>query len=150
MTRYESAGIFIGFKIQLKNLIDQINEDNFCVVKKLLSEGFIEDSNGNLNEYFKNVIEDENIPSEYFDYKKFIIDKFNQNFGDKNLNKQFLLIPVIKMLETTRWGLNRKGTNCNSLNLDFDFEQIKQKIQDEYEHLLNDYRVVMILNQEAD
>jgi hypothetical protein len=178
MSHYECATVSFGFKIQMKKLIDQITEDNFDVVKNLLSEGFIEDSNGYANNYYKYILDGE-LPSKCSKFKKFIKEKLDNNnelsgsdsnsesdsesdTGSEsdvrkqakkfngNINNMYLLIPLVKMLETTRWGTNRKGINSKSCEIDYDLEKIKKSVTDDYEHVLKDYQIVLMVNQESD
>lgn len=222
MSRYESACVSLGFKIQVSKLINQINEDNFGLIKNLMGEGFIEDSNGYANKFFKYIIENEQLPEQSYKFKKYIKAKFNnpkiesdaesEKYSDSdsiielekesdpyydscsdlnsnsdsysnsgtlstentesdteletqsrnrvesgyepkkfygNINKMYLLVPIFKVIETTRWGL-RKGINGTSCDLNLDLNDIQRKISDKYEHLLTDYKVVFMLNQEAD
>ncbi len=211
MSRYESACVSLGFKIQVNKLINQINEDNFGLIKNLMGEGFIEDSNGYANKFFKHIIESDELPEQSSKFKKYIkaklenpkieseeelddvsIDSDSDSDSDSscstsnssktsdsdadsdadsdsesveskikrgsdsepkkfygNINNMFLLVPVFKMMETTRWGI-RNGINGTSCDLNLDLNDIQAKISDKYEHLLSDYKVVFMLNQEAD
>ncbi len=209
MSRYESACVSLGFKIQVNKLINQINEDNFGLIKNLMGEGFIEDSNGFANKFFKHIIESDELPEQSSKFKKYIKSKFenpkieseeelddvsidsdsdsdsscstsnssktsdsdadsdadsdSESVESKikrgsdsepkkfygNINNMFLLVPVFKMMETTRWGI-RNGINGTSCDLNLDLNDIQAKISDKYEHLLSDYKVVFMLNQEAD
>lgn len=178
-SRYECSTVSIGLKIKINKLIQQINEDNFDVIKNLLSEGFIEDSNGYSNNYFKKIF-DKELPTKCSSFKKFIKEQFDnkskstiesasdsnsdsnsdsdtdsvsKNDADKfrgNINNMYLLIPIVKMIETTRWGLNRRGINGASCEIDYDLDEIIQKVSDDYEHMLKDYKIVMMVNQESD
>lgn len=187
-SRYECATVSIGLKIKMNKLIQQINEDNFDVIKNLLSEGFIEDSNGYSNNYLKKIL-DEELPSKCSSFKKFIREQFDNkikktnsdtesdsesdaSFSDSNsesdasfsdsesetdadkfrgnINNMYLLVPIIKMIETTRWGLNRKGINGASCEIDYDLDKIKKTVADDYEHMLKDYQIVLMVNQESD
>ncbi len=156
MTRYESSTVSIGFKIAIKELVKQLNEDNFYVVKKLFEEGFIPDSNGTVNQYFKSIIDDEDIPDDCKEYKSHLKKHFkkivpNDKDDEKvSINDMYLLVPVHKIMETTRWGKNRKGTNGTFCEIDFDIENLKEQIKNEYEHMFSKYNVVFMLNQEAD
>lgn len=42
----------IGIKILLSDLILQINEKNFNIIKEILNNGFLEDENDTFNEVF--------------------------------------------------------------------------------------------------
>ena len=56
MGKSETASAALGIKILLSDLIPQINETNFNLIKKMLYDGFIEDSNDYYNEAYKNVL----------------------------------------------------------------------------------------------
>ncbi len=53
MGRCDTATASLGIKILLSDLIDQINKDNFNLIKKMLDDGIIEDSNEYFNEVYK-------------------------------------------------------------------------------------------------
>ncbi len=163
-SHYECSTVSFGFRIQLDKLISQINEDNFDIIKNLLSDGFIEDSNGYSNKYLKKIIESE-LPNKCVNFKKALKQKFNnpkdedsESESDEesgsnkniNLNEMYLLYPVVKLIETTRWGLGRKGVNGMSCDIDNDLVDLKDRIKNEFEPVLSDYQVVLMVNQESD
>jgi hypothetical protein len=55
MGKSETAAASIGIKILLSDLILQINKTNFNLIKKMLYDGCIEDSNGYYNEAYKEI-----------------------------------------------------------------------------------------------
>ena len=57
--------------IQLSDL-----DDNFDIIKNLLSDGFIEDSNGYSNKYLKKIIESKNKKENNFKLKYFMAFDF--------------------------------------------------------------------------
>ena len=83
MGKSETACASIGIKILLSDLVLQINEKNFNLIKQMLYEGSIEDSNGYYNEAYQNILgygyDDNQIPETYLECKNFLIDKFKNN-----------------------------------------------------------------------
>jgi hypothetical protein len=161
MGKSESSSIYIGIKILISHLIEQLNESNFVLIKKLLQDGFIDYDNGFFNEnYIK--IEKEFKIQDIEKFKNNIMNILKTN-GDiakskfssetKNdlsrgtLYEQTLLIPIERIMKTERWGYDRYGTNGTYRKLDFDIEIIKNKIYDEYKNKINDFEIVMILEQ---
>jgi len=53
MGRDDSATAYIGIKISVYELVSQINESNFDLIKNMLFDGFIEDSNDFIMKYLK-------------------------------------------------------------------------------------------------
>ena len=138
MVRCDTSTASIGIKILLSDLISQMNEMNVELIKKMLCKGCIEDSNGSFNEVFKKIVgyeyEENELPKEYLQCKKYLIDMFKNNgsyFEDrysgkitpdlsKCLFEKELLVPIKDILSTDRWGYNRNGINSLSRPLDFD------------------------------
>jgi hypothetical protein len=139
MGKSETATALIGIKILLSDLILQINKKNFDLIKNMLYDGCIEDSNDYYNEAYRNIIgyewNDNELPEEYTEFKEYLINKFKNNgsyikskFSSKVeptiengcLFKQELLVPIKEILSTERWGYERYGVNSASRPLDFD------------------------------
>ena len=139
MGRSEEATVSLGIKILLSDLIEQINEDNFDLIKKMLNDGIIEDSNEYFNEVYQKVIgyddADVILPDNYIEFKEHLTKEFKSNgsyFKSKHtnivepyLNKgclydRHLLVSVREILSTERWGYSREGTNSSSRPIDFD------------------------------
>jgi hypothetical protein len=53
MGRSETATASLGIKILLSDLVSQIDETNFDLIKKILEDGFIEDDKKAVDEYKK-------------------------------------------------------------------------------------------------
>jgi hypothetical protein len=139
MGKSETASASIGIKILLADLISQINETNFTLIKKMLYDGCIEDANDYYNEAYRNIMgypygEDE-LPENYLEFKPYITDKFKENgsyykskfssivepdISRGSLFEKYLLVPIKEILETERWGYERYGINSASRPLDFD------------------------------
>ena len=151
MGKSETASASIGIKILLSDLILQINETNFNLIKKMLYDGCIEDSNGYYNESYINIVGypyGEELPEDYLECKEYLINEFKTqgsyykskfsskvepDLKDGTLFERYLLVPVKDILETERWGYERYGVNSASKPLDFDlsvdlkkYEEIKK------------------------
>ena len=57
MGRCETSTASIGIKILLSELVLQINEKNFNLIKEMLNNGFIEDQNQYFNEVYQIIID---------------------------------------------------------------------------------------------
>jgi hypothetical protein len=138
MGKSETASASIGIKILLADLILQINETNFHLIKKMVYDGCIEDSNGYYNEVYKTIVGypyGEELPENYLAFKEYLINEFKTkgsyykskfssevepDLNDGSLFERYLLVPVKDILETERWGYERYGVNSASRPLDFD------------------------------
>ena len=138
MGKSETASASIGIKILLSDLILQINETNFDLIKKMIYDGCIEDANGYYNEAYKNIMGypyGEELPEDYLECKEYLINGFKTkgsyykskfsskvepDLHDGSLFERYLLVPVKNILETERWGYERYGINSASRPLDFD------------------------------
>jgi len=140
MGKCETATSSIGIKILLSELILQINETNFNLIKNMLNMGFIEDENDYFNEVYQDIIDcdeldPENISFNYIDVKEHLINELKNNgslikskFTDKVkptlkygcLFDKALLVPVKEILTMNRWGYDRYGINGISRPIDFD------------------------------
>ena len=163
MGKCETASASIGIKILLSDLILQINKTNFDLIKKMLYDGCIEDSNGYYNEAYRNILgyaEDDNIlPEEYLEFKEYLINefktkgsyyksKFNSkleyNLDDGTLFERYLLVKIKDILETERWGYDRYGVNSASRPLDFDLSVELTKFQD-----IKNFNVIFFVKQHS-
>ena len=136
MGRVDLATAYIGIKMLLSELVLQINESNFDLIKNMLFDGFIEDSNDFYNEVFKKIVnEDTELPNDYLQCKEFLTKIFKQNgsyiksklnneikadLSKGSLFDQEFLIPIKEILSTERYGYNRYGINNTSRHIDFD------------------------------
>jgi hypothetical protein len=165
MGKSETASASIGIKILLSDLILQINETNFDLIKKMVYAGCIEDSNSYYNEVYKNIVgygEDDNeLPEDYLEWKEYLINEFKtkgsyykSKFSSKvepdltngTLFDCYLLVPIKDLLETERWGYERYGVNSASRPLDFDFDlSVELK---EYAEIKN-YSMIFFIKQHS-
>jgi len=163
MGKSETATASIGIKILLSDLILQINEKNFKLIKKMIYDGCIEDSNGYYNEVYNNIIgygEDDNELSEkYLEFKEYLIREFKNNgsyyksklsykvepdLSNGCLFDQKLLVPIKDILATERWGYERYGVNSTSIPLDFDLSLDLK----EYEEIKN-FNIIFFVKQHS-
>ena len=163
MGKSETASASIGIKILLSDLVEQINETNFNLIKKMLYDGCVEDMNGYYNEAYKNIMgygEDDNeMPKDYLEFKKYITEQFKlygSYYKSKSTNivvpyskdgylfERYLLVPVKDILETERWGYERYGVNSASRPLDFDLS-VDVKL---YEEIKN-YSIIFMVKQHS-
>jgi hypothetical protein len=162
MGKSETASASIGIKILLSDLILQINETNFILIKKMLYDGCIEDSNGYYNEAYKIIIghdeDNDELPQTYKEFKETVTEQFKlygsyykSKFSSKvpdlsngTLFERYLLVPVKDILETERWGYERYGVNSASRPLDFDLSVELTKFQD-----IKNFNVIFFVKQHA-
>ena len=106
MGRCDAATVLIGIKILLSDLILQINENNFNLIKKMLSNGCVEDDNGEYNDTYICIIDEIMFQKNYnyIEFKEYITDQLS----DYLFNME-LLVPIKKMLSSERWGYNVSG-----------------------------------------
>jgi hypothetical protein len=165
MGKSETASASLGIKILLSDLVAQINETNFTVIKKMLYDGSIEDANGYFNEAYKNILGyddgDIQLPEQYDTFKDYVTEQFKIH-GDYYKSKstsivtsdlshgclleKTLLVPVKDILDTERWGYERYGINSASRPLDFD---LSINLDDYKKHNIKKYTVVFILKQHS-
>ena len=136
MGRCESATASIGIKILLSDLLVQINETNYTLIKKMLEDGCIEDGSDSYNDVYQDIIEEllyvyNNDSTQYIQCKERLIKEFKSS----ELFDTFLLVPITKILQTERWGYDISGTNSVSRQLDFDFNVEKEK--EKYKDITN-------------
>ena len=162
MGKSETASASIGIKILLSELVEQINETNFTLIKKMLYDGCIEDSNGYYNEAYKIILghDEDNIelPQTYNEFKDYITEQFKlhgsyykSKFSSKvpdlsngTLFERYLLVSVKDILDTERWGYERYGVNSASRPLDFDLSVELTKFQD-----IKNFNVIFFVKQHS-
>jgi hypothetical protein len=72
MGKCETSTTSIGIKILLSDLILQINETNFDLIKEMLNDGFISDKNENYNDAYTEIIWCNDLPKNYLEFKEFL------------------------------------------------------------------------------
>lgn len=157
MGKCETASASLGIKILLSDLIMQINETNFNLIKEMLNYGFIEDVNEYFNDVYTNIMNSENITENHIDVKEYLINEFKTNgsyttskYSDELYNTldngclfdKELLIPIKEILTIDRWGYDREGTNSNSRPIDFDLSVNIEKYKE-----IDKINIIFILKQ---
>ena len=165
MGKYETATASLGIKILLSDLISQINETNFTLIKKMLYDGCIEDCNDYYNEAYKNVLghDEDNIeiPQTYNEFKEYVTEQFRihgsyykskfcskvePNITRGCLLEKDLLVPIKDLLETERWGYERYGSNSASRPLDFD---LSINLEEYKKNNIEKYKLVFMIKQHS-
>ena len=150
MGKCETATAYIGVKILLKDLIEQMTEANFAQIQKMLEDGCIEDDNEYYNQVYREILNDAFVYDNDNDNDKDNDKDFNasQAYLSKALQEQgslyksktssyetpdlhkgalwerHLLVPLKELLATERWGYSRSGTNSTArplTEIDFSF-----------------------------
>ncbi len=161
MGRDDRSIASIGISIRIKDAIYAINEENFTFMRDFIfgEESFIDDSNSHFTSTYRLIIDgcchhkeikhiadvDKFSCEEYKKYMTEMTKIFGGESGhfplkqyeedDKyNLYNQTLLVPHYELIETTRFGWHREGTNgtCEPLdmkNLSFYSEKMKRKMK---------------------
>ena len=157
MGKCETATASIGIKILLSELIFQINETNFTLIKEMLTCGFIEDDNGYFNEVYGS-IDTFGLSNHFLEFKEHLTNEFKNNgsyhkskngiviptIDDGCLFDKCLLVPVKQILEIDRWGYDRYGSNCVSRPIDFDLSVNIEKYKE-----IEKKEIVFILGQHS-
>ena len=165
MGKSETATASLGIKILLADLVAQINETNFALIKKMLYDGSIEDCNDYYNEAYKNVLGyddgDIEMPEQYDTFKNYITEQFKihgsyykskfSSIVEPNITRgclleKHLLVPIKDLLEMERWGYDRYGTNSVSRELNFD---LSIDLDEYKKNNIEKYNVVFILKQHS-
>ena len=149
MGKSEMATASIGIKIKFVELANLLNADNFESINSILNNAIIEDENEHYNDNYQDMISEMYIYE--VDYKNNIItfDKYKQEL--MTYTKLFdykLLIPVHKILSTTRWGYDRDGVNSSSMEIKDAMKIINKKMPNEYK-FLSSYPIVFMLYQDS-
>ena len=152
MGRCESAFASIGIKILLSDLVSQINATNMNLIKKMLYDGCIEDSNDFYNQAFEQIIGDDGVEENETAFKEYLTRKFTERVrmigidGDPLL-EQYLLVPLEELVSNDRWGWSREGTNAMSSPLEDFTDDLPNQIavfKETYKEIKNFTFVFMI------
>jgi len=167
MGKSETASAAIGIKILLSDLVEQINETNVVLIKKMLYNGSIEDENGFYNETYMqityyddyNLSNNFNLPKDYLELKEYLTTQFKLH-GSLLKSKfsaivkpdlhagclldRYLLVPIEEIVSNNRWGYNREGINAMSTpfikDVSLDLEEYKD---------IQRFKVVFIIKQDT-
>ena len=130
MGRCESATASIGIKILLSDLVSQINATNMNLIKKMLCEGCIEDSNNFYNRAFEQIIGDDGVEENAVDFKEYLTSKFTERVNkDDALLERYVLVPMEELVSNERWGWTREGTNAMSSPLEDFVDDLPNQIE---------------------
>ena len=140
MGKCETADASVGIKILLSDLIVQLNETNFDLIKDMLHDGFIEDENNSLNDVYYAIIWCEPFNGNLLQYKEYLLTNLKKN----GCLDKYLLLPVKEILRTERWGYERSGTNSMSRPIDFDVSVPIEKYKE-----IEKIKTVFILKQHS-
>jgi hypothetical protein len=141
MGKTEISTSSIGIKITLSDLILQINENNVNIIKDMLYNSFISDSNVHFNNAYQQIIFCNELPENYLDCKEYLETEFRKK-GSNDLLEKELLLPIKKILQTNRWGYDRYGKNGSYRPLDFDLSVDIEKYKE-----IEKYTIVFISEQ---
>ena len=121
------------------------------------NESFIEHNNDYFNDIYSQIMNSDKLPIIWLDFKKYITNEFdkyssyykfhgykfeNLIMGCGCLLEQYLLVPIKDILKMDRYGFERKGSNCISRPIDFDFSINIEKYKD-----IEKIKIVFLLTQ---
>jgi len=176
MGKSETATVSIGINIQIKDVLDAMDKDNYEEIRRtiLTDYALIDDSNNCYNNTYLGIVggwhpetdEYQNLNKlEYEEYKEYLTNLF-KTYGDgngykgyetyeeqdpENLYHSFLSVPHHSLVETERWGHYREGANGSSSTLDISqLTQLTKEIHDQMKEMKIDkdnYVVSLIILQ---
>jgi len=154
MGRSESSILHIGIDIMFIDLINSINKDNFEEIRDNFLNGYslIKDPNEYYNDSYLGIIEGcDPETDEYTDLEKLNHEDYKSFMTDmhlKHLEDEVLLVPHKKIVDSTRWGYNREGTNGDAVDLDLSLlNKLTNEINDKMERLkIEGYTVALIVS----
>lgn len=125
MGKCECSTASVGVKINLYDLVSQINETNVDLITTMLCDGCIEDENDYYNEVYSSIIWSDVMPQGHERVKEYLIRAFTNHGTDHTLEHRCLLdrellVPFHSILSCERWGHDRYGTNSTSRPIDFE------------------------------
>jgi hypothetical protein len=159
MGKCETSSVSAGIKILLSDLVSQINETNFDLIKEIINDGFISDENENYYDAYTDIIWCNELPTNYLEYKDFLEHEFKNkgsymHVRDSNkiepdlrngcLFEKELLLPIKQILKTERWGYDRYGRNGKYCPIDFDLSIDLEKYKE-----IEKYSIVFIIDQHS-
>lgn len=171
MGRSDTSTASLDIKILLSDLVDQINETNVALIKKMLFNGFNEDINDFYNETYQqiayyddyNLSNNYKLPEDYLELKSHLITEFKTHgsllkskfssivtpdLSDGCLLEKELLVPVEDILSTERWGYNREGVNAMSTDID-NLKSILLSLNLEEYKDIKHFKIVFMIKQDA-
>ena len=179
MGRSERAIVSIGIDIQIKDVLNAMNEDNYKEIRNNIftDYAFIEDPNGYYTNTYLGIVggfppeSNESLDIQQLEYEEYknYLSKWFKSSGDgdgymdgyesyeedhpENLYHSTLLVPHFSLVETERWGHSREGTNGSSSSLDMSqLTKLTKEIHDEMKELkINEdkYDIQLIILQHS-
>jgi hypothetical protein len=128
MGRSESAYAFIGYRVIIKDLLEQIHDkESFTDVYSTLTdpEVFITDDNNEENDSFFNRVERLNIDDSWEENKQWMLETMAPLLNEE------LLIPIMELASNTRWGYNREGVHGGYSPVLDNFAEDLRRLHDE-------------------
>lgn len=147
MGKSETATASIGIKIWISDLVSQISETNFELIKEMLENGIVEDENDDYNDVYSNIIYCLKQNTTIEDSKEYLIKEFKTTCStndDDCLWEKDLLVSIKKILTTVRCGYDRYGSNSSSRPMDFDLLVVTEKYK-----IIDNIQIVFILEQSS-
>lgn len=132
------ACVSIGIKIKLTYLLSQLEESNFELVIKMLSNGFIEQEKyKNFNHLLLKIWENDKLSEnyKYNEAKTFLTDHFTKH----SLLDKYLLLPIKPILHSSRSPSYYDTLTGSSRALDFDLSVELEKYKE-----IRQYELVFI------
>jgi hypothetical protein len=153
MGRCESAFASIGIKILLSDLVSQINATTMNLIKKMLYDGCIEDSNDFYNQAFEQIIGDNGVEENAEEFKEYLTRKFTERVRhDDALLERYLLVPVEELVSNDRWGWSREGTNAMSTTMGTFLDDLPDILSTAFKETykdINNFTFVFMIKQYA-
>lgn len=126
MGRCECATASIGYRVSIRDLIESICDDESCTYAyDTLTDyrTFVEDQNEDANRDFRNITEYLAKQGSWETTK----EEWRRKF-DKLIHED-LLLPVIQLADTERWGYNREGIHGMGSFVTDDFTERLEELQ---------------------
>lgn len=156
-----STTLSVGVKVKLIDFLDQIQEDNFDEMKRMMEKGFMEDEDYVYQGIFmkmKMKYEKEknwdvfkmSLKSEVMGYDIYVNVPSGKKIKvvRKMLGELMYLIPEVEIMNMMKSG-REESMNGKSRSLDLDLETMKREVSDKYAFLTGT-ETVMIMEMRCD
>jgi hypothetical protein len=156
-----SATLSVGVKVKLIDFLDQIQEDNFDEMKRMMEKGFIEDEDYVYSGIFmkmKMKYEQEknwevfkmSLKNEVMEYDIYVNVPSGKKIKvvRKMLGELMYLIPEVEVMNMMKSG-REESMNGKSRSLDLDLETIKREVTEKYAFLTGT-DIVMMMEMRCD
>ena len=151
-----STTLSVGVKVKLVDFLDQIQEDNFDEMKRMMEKGFIEDEDYVYSGIFmKMKIKHEkeknwevfkmSLKNEVMGYDIYVNVPSGKKIKvvRKMLGELMYLIPEVEIINMMKSG-REESMNGKSRSLDLDLETIKREVSEKYAFLTGTETVMMM------